>query len=301
MVVAFASDSAPFGGGHAAAATHRMNNQHDLTARMEGASPLSRPETWNEVASGYAQDLVSLLSLYAQDAIGLAQLPPDARVLDIATGPGTLAALAAQHAASVVAIDFAENMIRECERRTADLPNVDVMQADGQALPFDDDSFDGVFSMFGLIFFPDRSAGFEEARRVLRPHCRAVMSTWAPLTAVPLLRATYGALEALVPDMPFGDGKAPLADEAEFAEEMRAAGFRDVRVHTVEHGVEVPSASAFWAGSVRSSAPIAVLRQGLDPAEWEEVSAGVLSALENEFGSGPLAMTWPARLASAVR
>lgn len=268
---------------------------------MEPASPLSRPDAWNEVAAGYADVLVPLFSLYARDALHLADLPPDARILDIATGPGTLAELAAAAGASVVAVDFSENMIRECEKRTEGLPNVDVIQADGQALPFDDATFDGVFSMFGLIFFPDRAAGFEEARRVLRPGCRAVVSTWAPLKSVPLLSATFGALEELIPDMFFGDGKAPLAEEAELAEEMRAGGFQDVRVHTIEHGVELPSVSAYWADHVRSSAPITVLRMGLDPAVWEEVSAGVLETLEREFGSGPLETKWPARLAVAVR
>lgn len=272
---------------------------HEAHGHMTERSPLSRPDTWNDVATGYAEELTPLFTRYAEDALRLADLPPHARVLDVASGPGTLAFLAARSADQVVAVDFAERMLQELERRAAasGITNIEIVQADGQSLPFEDGSFDGVFSMFGLIFFPDRIAGFREACRVLKSGRRAVISSWAPLDHVPLLAACFGALADLLPEFPFAEGKAPLGDESEFREEMMRGGFRTVAIHTIEHRVEVPSVSAFWRSNARSSARLALMRKQLGFAEFEALGADVVAALEREFGRGPLETTWPARLA----
>ena len=149
---------------------------------MTQPGPLSTPWVWDTIADGYASDFVPLFSLYAADALALAELPPNAHVLDVAAGPGTLALLAARTARHVAAVDFAEAMVSQLQRRAAEqrVTNVEVRVADGQALPFADATFDAAFSMFGLMFFPDRSAGFRELARVVKPGRRAAVSSWAP-------------------------------------------------------------------------------------------------------------------------
>lgn len=86
--------------------------------------------------------------------------------------------------------------------------------ADGQALPFDDNIFDGAFSLAGLIFFPDRAAGFRELRRVLRPGRRAVVSSIASVQG-PLGRV-LDAIRAMLPGLPSAGGNGPLGDPVEF-------------------------------------------------------------------------------------
>ena len=264
-------------------------------------SPLSTPDPWNAVAGGYADEVLPIFTLYARDALRLARLPDGARVLDVATGPGTLAIAAAEAGAWVTAVDFAEDMLEECRRRTASFSSVAVESGDGQALPFDDEAFDGVFSMFGLVFFPDQAAGFREARRVLKPGGRAVVSSWEPLDAVPLLEATFRALGDLLAELPFGEGRAPLGTPGALAAALREAGFRDADVHRISHSVDVPDVRTYWTANVRSSAPIALVRSQVEPQHWADVSAGVMDALEREFGTGPQVMTWPALLGVGVR
>src|SRR5688572_8911077 len=75
--------------------------------------PMQLPETWSATAPGYAEEIVRHAALYAEEALRLVPLRPEARVLDVATGPGTLALLAARRAASVVAVDFAPGMVEE--------------------------------------------------------------------------------------------------------------------------------------------------------------------------------------------
>lgn len=136
---------------------------------MTAPNPLAAPDAWNPVADAYVAELVPIFSLYARDALALAAPSASARVLDVATGPGTLALIAATQVAHVAAIDFAEEMVERFRRRCAplDIANVAVSVGDGQVLPFADASFECAFSIFGLIFFPDRAAGFSELRRAV--------------------------------------------------------------------------------------------------------------------------------------
>ena len=71
----------------------------------------------------------------------------------------------------VTSVDFSAAMLDQLRRNiaAANAANVEIVEADGQALPFPDDSFDVGVSMFGLMFFPDRGKGFAELFRVLAP------------------------------------------------------------------------------------------------------------------------------------
>ena len=270
---------------------------------MQAPSALATPDVWNDVAAGYAEEVAPILEHYARDALRFARLPDRAHILDVAAGPGTLALLAAADVEHVVAIDFAQEMVQELERRIAasGVSNIEVIRANGQTLPFEEARFDGVFSIFGLIFFPDRPAGFREAYRVLKPGRRAVVSSWAPLDKVPLLRACFGTLGDALPELPFGDETPPLAEVADFRDEMAGAGFADVEIRTVQHTIYVPSVSAFWEANVRSSAPLTLLRKNLNADQWAELGAKVVTSLEREFGRGPIESTWPAHIGVGTR
>jgi SAM-dependent methyltransferase len=249
--------------------------------------PLATPEPWNLVSDEYTAELIPQFSLYAADALELADLPPDPSLLDVATGPGTLALMAAARGAKVCAVDFSEPMIVHLRRRATEqsAAGLDVRIGDGQALPFADNAFDGAFSMFGLMFFPDRKAGFRELLRTLRPGRKAVVSAWAPMDgpfgAIPL------ALREMLPFLPAPTGKPPLADPDVFRGEMEAAGFRDVAILERAHPFTSPSMREFWDKTQRTTAPIVLLRKNVGEEKWAEVSAGVLERLRGQFGDGP--------------
>lgn len=267
---------------------------------MTQPGPLTLPAAWNAVADAYASEFLPIFSLYAQQALDLTALPQGARILDVAAGPGTLSFLAAQQGLRVSAIDFSENMVAMFRQRLTktDLPEIDVQVADGQALPFADRSFDGAFSMFGLMFFPDRHAGFCELKRVLKPGGRALVSSWTSLSEEPLLGALFNCLGSALPGLSFGSNTPPpLSNKDDLLQEMSAAGFNAVEVHTVTHAVEIPSVTDFWRTQEKASAPIALLRSNTPEAEWQKVSQQVLTRLEAQFGQGSLTLAWPAHLA----
>jgi len=264
-------------------------------------SPLATPLPWNLVSAAYAEEAVEQFERYAQDALAMAAVLPGERVVDVATGPGTLALLAAR-SSPVSAIDFSEAMIEALHRRAAAASlDVEARVGDGMALPYPDGSFDAAFSMFGLMFFPDQVAGLRELFRVLRPGGRAVISSWVPMDAVPVLAGIFEALQAELPSLPFPKGKAPLGEPAELIEAFTAAGFGNVRVESRTHAVESGSMEEFFVGMRRSNAPFVLLKHKLGEEKWAEVSAGVLSRLQARFGNGPQRVEFTANLALGIR
>jgi SAM-dependent methyltransferase len=207
----------------------------------------------------------------------------------VATGPGTLALLAAGAGHAVSAIDFSPAMIDSFRARLGlpGAPAIDVRVGDGQALPFEDASFDGAFSMFGLMFFPDRAAGFRELRRVLRGGGRAVVSSWAPFVGP--FATLFESVRAMLPDVPFAGGKPPLGTAEEMSAEMEGGGFRDVTVHTVAHTLSAPSLAAFWGSAQRTNVQLMLLQRRLGAERWREVGAGIYDRLRTQLGDGEVA------------
>lgn len=92
------------------------------------------------------------------------------RVLDVACGTGTAALVAARHYAEVTGIDYVADLVERARRRAlVEGHEVDLQVGDAQDLPFDDDSFDVVLSVYGVQFAPDQERAAAELLRVCRP------------------------------------------------------------------------------------------------------------------------------------
>ena len=130
---------------------------------------LATATPWDMVAAGYAETSMQMLQAYTEEALALLDYKAKEHILDVACGPGTLALLAAEHVSSVCALDFSESMLtlfRDHVEKN-NLNNIEISAGDGQALPYENNRFDAAFSMFGLMFFPDRSKGFSEMYRTM--------------------------------------------------------------------------------------------------------------------------------------
>ena len=87
------------------------------------------------------------------------------RVLDVAAGNGNATLAAARRFAEVVSTDYVPSLLEAAQRRTrADGLHVDFRDADAEALPFADDTFDAVLSTFGVMFTPDQERAAGELR-----------------------------------------------------------------------------------------------------------------------------------------
>ena len=142
---------------------------------------------------GHYEQMAMELGPVAEHVVSLAHLQRGERVVDLATGTGNAALLAARAGAFVTGVDTAPRLI-DVARSRAVGEGVDAsfVVADMQALPFDDGSFDVALSVFGLIFAADASRAFDEMIRVLRPAGRALFSAWVPAGAIDAMVATFG-------------------------------------------------------------------------------------------------------------
>jgi SAM-dependent methyltransferase len=262
------------------------------------AGPLGSPEPWNLVSDAYARELLPMFELFARDALELLPTPGGARLLDVAAGPGTLTLLAAESGKSVAAIDFSPQMVSNLKRRLdgAQL-GADIRLGDGQALPWADAEFDAAFSMFGLMFFPDRARGFSELFRVLKPGAGAAVSSWAPFEGI--FKSVMLAMREVLPEIAFGEGKGPLGEPDDLVNEFSAAGFGDVKVHERTHTLQADSAAEVWGQCQRTTAPIVLLKNRLGEAKWGEVTSGIVARLERQYGSGPVDVSTTAYVAVA--
>jgi SAM-dependent methyltransferase len=251
-------------------------------------SPLATAEPWNLVAAAYAAEALGDFEIFARAAIERAALPAAPRVADVAAGPGTVSLQIAAAGGRASAIDLSEAMLGELRKRAraAGLEAaIDVHHGDAQTLPFESGAYDGAFSMFGLVFFPDRHAGLLEMRRVLKPGARALVSSWVPFDG------PFGALmktaSEMIPGLPLGGGQPVMSSADEIAGEMTAAGFRDVRVEIVPHAITVPSFDAFWDSMERTNAPLVLLRHRLGE-RWAAAAPKIRERVRATLGDGEL-------------
>jgi ubiquinone/menaquinone biosynthesis C-methylase UbiE len=115
------------------------------------------------------------------------------RVLDVAAGNGNASLAAARRFAEVVSTDYVGALLeRGRTRAEADRLSVIFREADAEALPFDDASFDVVLSTFGVMFTPNHQQAADEMIRVCRPGGKIGLANWTPESFIGQLFKTIG-------------------------------------------------------------------------------------------------------------
>jgi SAM-dependent methyltransferase len=214
-------------------------------------------------------------------------------LLETAAGTGRVTralAAAVGAGATITATDLNEPMLaRAAEAVRA--PNITWRQADAQALPFEQDSFDAMACQFGVMFFPDKAAGFAEARRVLKPGGRFVFSVWDGLAANDISRIVHEAVAACFPgDPPSFIARVPFGyhDEGRIRAALGEAGFGTVAVDRVAR--ETPASSAADAAiGLCTGTPLRSEIEARHEDGIDGVVAAATLALERAFGPGPIA------------
>ncbi len=243
---------------------------------------------------------------YAQDvARRVATLAPG-RVLEVAAGTGVVTrAISAllPDATMLVATDLNPSMMAQAEAVGTRRP-VSWRQADAQALPFADESFDVVVCQFGAMFFPEKVMAFAEARRVLVPGGRFLFSVWNGLENNEFADSVNSALAAFfADDPPQFMARTPHGyhDPAVIQQHLEAAGFSaPAAFETITHRSHSASAKhaavAYCQGTPMRNE---ILSRGADLLD--RVTAATASALAARFGVGPIEGSIQGQLVTATR
>lgn len=220
-----------------------------------------------------ATDLIPTLGATLVEASGVRA---GQRVLDVAAGSGNAAIPAAATGASVIASDLTPELF-DAGRTAATERGVDLewVEADAEALPFPDASFDVVLSCVGAMFAPRHQAVADELVRVTRPGGTIGMINWTPGGFIGRLFAT---LKPYAPPPPPGASPAPLWGDEQHVRSLFGDRVTDLTVQrrtvVMEHAGDPAGFREYWK---RNYGPtIAVYRHNAaDP--------GRIAALDRDF------------------
>lgn len=202
-------------------------------------------ETWSRCAKGYMDGFGALVAEGIAPLLDEVKVRRGDRVLDVGTGPGLVASMAAERGANPVGLDFNEAMLAEARRIH---PEIEFHAGSAEDLPFGDEEFDAVVGNFVLHHSGDPNKVLREAFRVLRPEGRTGFTVWADLSKLEAFGLFLTAVEehagaAEVPHGPlFG-----VSDFTVFNEMARDAGFRDPSVREIQIAWRTHSIDSFLA------------------------------------------------------
>ena len=221
---------------------------------------------------------------YAQDLAKRAAHLKPARVLELAAGTGIVSrelrnALPAK--TELIISDLNPPMLEIAKLKFADDESVSFEQVDAMDTGFPDDHFEMIVCQFGTMFFPNKSAAFAEAKRVLKPGGSYIFNTWGAMTENPFSQIAQNVSEQFFPKnappafyhVPFSYG-----DPDEVIEDMRRGGFDTINHEIVDIQKTVSDFGLFARGLVLGNPLIDEIRNLQNVSETD-----VIAALESEL------------------
>lgn len=263
---------------------------------MTDPTPEQVSGNWNQVAGKYAAHIDPVTAQYAADLVELAAVAAEDRVLDVASGFGATALLAAQRADEVVAVDFSSEMCAALTERARSegVGNVTVREMDAQALDLPDDGFDVALSSFGVMICPDRVRAFAEMARATRPGGRLGTCVWQAPPNNEWLETFMATATRAMPD---ADPPTPppfmeLADPERLRSELAEAGWSDVEVADVTHRATWADDGEAWAAIAESNPLFGPMLSELPPELAERLRSTFAEVIDERGGAHLAAGSW---------
>jgi ubiquinone/menaquinone biosynthesis C-methylase UbiE len=241
---------------------------------------------------------------YATDLADRLAYLKEGRVLETAAGTGIVTRMLARkfpEAVEIVATDLNQPML-DFAMMQPGAARVTWRQADALALPFADKSFDAVVCQFGVMFFPDKAAGYREVLRVLKPGGRFVFNVWDRIEENQIAQLVTEAMTALFPkDRPCFLARTPhgYSDIGAVRRELAEAGFSSVEVETVPQTSRADSPRHAVIGLCQGT-PLRNEIEVRDPGGLEAATEAAARAVAARFGAGPISAKMQAHVITAA-
>jgi len=267
-------------------------------------------QDWNRVAGGWEKwdrFFDEQMAFLNHRLVGDARLRSGLRVLDLGSGTGYPAILAAQtvgEKGSVVGIDLAQQMLDAAERKAASLQlsNLTFRAGDVTTLPFETASFDAVTTRFCLMFLPDIPKAVAEISRILKPNTWCAAAVWSAPDKNPYLKIPLDIIKQFV-DIPAPDPTAPgifrLAKPGELSAMLQQAGFIDISEQEFLSDVRFAEADQYFSSLMDIAAPIQNLWAKLSPERQSEAKQRIIHTAGQYRNGSAIALPIAVRMVAA--
>lgn len=225
--------------------------------------------------------------------LDLAGVGAGSRVIDVAAGSGGQSIVAARRGATVLATDISSNILAEAEAaaRDAGVSTIATHVVDGESLDVAPGTFDAAISRLGLMYMPDKRRALTQARDALRDGGRYA----AVVFSEPELNRFFSVPIGIVrrrAELPLpGPGLPGPFSCVNLAEQLEAAGFRDVEVRRVEAPLRLATAAECTRLERESFGALHQMLAALTAAEqedaWREIEVALREFEGSDGFSGP--------------
>jgi SAM-dependent methyltransferase len=277
----------------------------DTTPQWGTSYRLTASDKWKAKSAAMGRHVTEALVEYAEPREGM-------NVLDVASGTGepaiTLAARVGP-TGHVTASDLSPELLEIAAERARQrgFHHMSVQQADAQALPFSENSFDLATSRFGVMFFPDTNRALGELRRVLKVGARVAFACWGSQDQ-PYFSTTLGVVHRNIGGpflVPGGPDPFRFARPGSLSEALTGAGFEDVHEETRAIPWTWPGPpEEVWEQQQAIATPFLSLLKRVPAEKWPAINSEVHAAIRQyqtptALNSAPASCSRPAKNSSA--
>jgi SAM-dependent methyltransferase len=233
---------------------------------------------WQRAAASYGNSFAHATAHFIAPLLDAADISPGQHVLDVACGPGYLAAAAAQRGAIAQGLDFSAAMVGIAR---ASHPDIVVTEGDAEDLPYPDATFDAVVSSFGIHHVPRPELALAECKRVLKPGGRIAFAVWATPEENIAWSLVFNAIDRHGNRSAAGappPGALNRIDHCTRA--LEAAGFADRSAEIVRAEWVLPNADALIAALSAGTARMAALIGAQQPSALAAIASDIAGHAE---------------------
>jgi SAM-dependent methyltransferase len=256
---------------------------------------------WESIPSQYDDAFGRLTTQAIDRLLDAVKLKKGSNFLDIACGPGYVAAAAAKRGATVLGVDFSAAMLAHARERQ---PGIEFREGDAEQLPLGNGLFDAAAMNFGILHLGQPEKALMEACRVLRSGGRFAFSVWAkPEETIGfgiVLRAVEQYGEPRV-ELPEGPPFFRYSDREECRRGLIVAGFESVTVNKISQKWRLPAGDGLFNAMRDSTVRTAGLLRAQKPTVLNKIRDAMRAALEPYTKGEVVELAMPALIASGIK